>query len=708
MADYSENQGFHMQSADTTARQTDVQRHAAALLEDIRVNQKQMRQSADAQERANHRIRSQAAQLQQAAYAMWSHLVSPIASAGDSSAPPPAFYFQPMATAPACRLLFAESRTTTAPTLTGSRRASAPLHAEVGDDRPKWNASTLLTEEEPNTRDGSFTFRPRRQPVNASRPSEAPAHRSAVAGGTTHTGRASPRSATVEAPPLLRRVDPSTARQDAEREKAVRDYLRRMNILHCDRTDGAAGFPFSDALCNGAALCQLSHCVFGAASSVQPSPQDPVLCRSPTSLSDVQRNYTAVLGTLSDAVSRGDATVPLHLFRLSPEDVFLRSSLTTLVDLYVLLISQHLPSPEKLPSRGPEWLWQPPADAPIFAVPDAGELAAMEQRTCASLIACGVLPDPDTYGLPTDDCIVPGPLAASFIPDRKHFVARSEAPSTLYVPSVFPFLSNGFVLCYLARRSATAPLRAAPASTPRTKSNCVRNIVLGLKAFHSELGIPVGAIDTVAEAFYCGSRQEMLAVLCSISRVVELAGGRVLPPTSVAPPGSTSVARTDRPTSSTPKAEDATHRPAPAAGWQVAASELTSPRSVTPKEVQQLSGWLSRVLGPTFTYIAEDETFEVKPGEVLLLQEPCPIFSDGVVLAHLIRVLECRRCEALDSVQPTSKRPAKRFNIKRCLTFLEKERGFIPPLPLMDELLLTCDLKATVSLLRCIKGKYKS
>lgn len=151
-----------------------------------------------------------------------------------------------------------------------------------------------------------------------------------------------------------------------------------------------------------------------------------------------------------------------------------------------------------------------------------------------------------------------------------------------------------------------------------------------------------------------------------------------------------------------------------------AAASPSSSRAWADREVQQLKDWfLSVVGGPRFYYEARDNSFRIQ-GSNFELPIPafprtstaspspkCLMLSDGVVLAQLIRILERRRCDALDCVKPAIQKAAKRFNISRCIRFLREDCGVTSSiLWILEEPLLDGDIHAVLSLLKILKKHY--
>lgn len=130
--------------------------------------------------------------------------------------------------------------------------------------------------------------------------------------------------------------------------------------------------------------------------------------------------------------------------------------------------------------------------------------------------------------------------------------------------------------------------------------------------------------------------------------------------------------------------------------------------NVEEKELALLSDWLADKLGRSYRYTAVDNSFEVSSRDVRLSQ-PCFIFSDGIVLAHLVRVLSYHKCPQLDTVQLNPKSTAtKRNNIKKILEFLRTEKKTLVDLPFLEDVLVSGDFRAVVLVLRSLRTAYRN
>lgn len=545
--------------------------------------------------------------------------------------------------------------------------------------------------------------------------------------------------------------------QDAEVRRAVRDYLYRMNIIsvmEAEDTSVTAPHVFRDAVLNGTALCQL---VATLREGGEPTLSDPVLCRCPCTLDEVRVNYAVALAALRSTPSTAQELMPRAAWTMTPEEVYLRASPTALLSLFVHLISTYLPAPEELPVWKQHMCWQPPADTADYAPVPPAELVAIEAGCCSFLHAWGALPDGSVYQLPGDECLLPIATAAPYMAKWSGFVARSVAPSSISVPSVWPFLCNGVLLVLLARRSGLEAVAKEAASTPavqpffanpRTVACCVANITNALHSFQTaskKLPLSFLSEESVA-AVIRGDRVHILHLLLHVRVAVEGTAqpldvhSALLSKDTVAEAGCTPAKVSSRAPDGEAAGASSSFSWSPAslaqtpstvvkAALRPSASPLPAHRSLSlcrvpaitssssgilrpeavPADEPQgrggLCGWLRQQLGTEYRYTAADESF-VFDAATFSWRHPCLLFSDGVVLAYLIGRLERRRCSFLDCVQPTSKKPAKLFNVRRCLEFLRFNAGVVFDVPLLDEALTEGRVEGVVSVLQGMRRHY--
>ncbi|KAG5465327.1 hypothetical protein CUR178_00027 [Leishmania enriettii] len=546
--------------------------------------------------------------------------------------------------------------------------------------------------------------------------------------------------------------------QDAEVRRAVRDYLYRMNIISVMETEDAsvtASHAFSDAVLNGTALCQL---VVTLRDGGEPPLSDPVPCRCPRTLDEVRVNYAVALAVLRGTPGAAPELVPRAAWLMTPEEVYLRLSPTALLSLFLHLISTYLPAPEELPLWKQHMCGQPSADRADYAAAPPTELAAAEAACGHFLHAWGALPDPSVYHLPGDECLIPIATAAPYMAKWSELAVRSVAPSCVSVPSVWPFLCNGVLLVLLARRSgmkaAAREAAAFPAGqlffeNPRTVACCASNIATALHSLQRTSGkkLPLSFMseESVA-AVIRGDRVHILHLLLHVRAAIE---GTALPldvfpalrnRDAVVPAGGTPAKVSSRardteavaassssslpsvPLAQTPPAiaRDALSpsvlpSPSPLSLTPCRFPTLASCSSAIPLREAEPSGkpqvrgglcdWLRQQLGTEYRYTAADESFVFHAAN-FTWQNPCLIFSDGVVLAYLIGRLERRRCSFLDCVRPTSKKPAKLFNVRRCLEFLRFHAGIVFDAALLDEALTDGRVEGVVAVLQGMRRHY--
>eukprot|EP00796_Vickermania_ingenoplastis_P005005 gene5005-3600_t len=504
---------------------------------------------------------------------------------------------------------------------------------------------------------------------------------------------------------------------DVERERAVRDYLRRLMILSRGYDEPRLRTTrqvFDDALYNGTAMSQLVRCALSVSASAWTVPAEAdrgsrmpaTPFPQPQSIAEVKANYKALGQLLSGAAARALEVPEATVYQLSPERVYLEEDRSAVLELYTWLISTRLPLPQDLPAHG--LCHQRPADAVLHPTRSPATYAAYESFLCHLLTSHGALPDPDTYALPGDDCLVPGPEGAKFIGGhaaaRRHtdllFAPRRVPPAAFFVPSVYPYLTNGVSLVRLAV-SLMAGRQEAPAVAelrdfslnPKTPACCRRTVALAVRLLCGPGQLSAADEAETVEEIFEGNRLRLLEFLWGAAERWKVPRDPQGPP--VSPAATPSHARQPVPTT------EKTVVARPSAPLPTATSDMCGPR-----EQRALHEWLLAVLGPPRRPVAEGQRLAPHQPDALTLASPCFLFSDGVALAQLIRALERRRCDALESVKPTSKRAAKRFNVRRCLRFLQEERGMTFAFPLMDEKLLQGDQAAVLSLLRALRQAY--
>ncbi|RNF23033.1 uncharacterized protein Tco025E_02944 [Trypanosoma conorhini] len=422
----------------------------------------------------------------------------------------------------------------------------------------------------------------------------------------------------------------------------------------------------------------------------------------------------------------------------------------------------------------PSMTWQPCPAEESYA---ADAMRSLELAVCAFLHSLNVLADPVLHQLPPDDAVVPNALNAPFLPpQRKLWRVRTERFPALYVPAVFPFLTNGTALCDVVEK--VTHRRLSVYRNPRVKSNCMENIQAAFTELQTSCPVKMSPffLDAPERVFY-GDRRFILLLLEDVMRMANdvpprrrppcpgdtpYLGGQHPAPAPRAPTiqasgpafaaslpevqkhqrlGESAARRSARVSGdeagsrgsdkATPRCHIAsplwerrgvvgstlTKRtspsPAPVAEANVTESRLNAPvatlRGVeyTEEEVASMRRWLIEVLGSDFHYTAADHSFSVSSRE-LQLSGKSLIFSDGVVLAHVIRALEHRRCVELESIEMHARAAAaKRRNIRKCVSFLQTEKRALLNVPLLDEILLSGDRLGVLYVLHCLKNTYR-
>jgi hypothetical protein len=126
------------------------------------------------------------------------------------------------------------------------------------------------------------------------------------------------------------------------------------------------------------------------------------------------------------------------------------------------------------------------------------------------------------------------------------------------------------------------------------------------------------------------------------------------------------------------------------------------------KELSVLARWLQFKLGPSYHYASADRLLDVS-GNNIQLTQPCFLFSDGLVLTHLVRILSYHKCPQLETVQSGPKTNAvKRQNVRKVVEFLRQEKKILMDYVFLEDVLVTGDLRAVVLVLRGLRCAYKN
>nr|CCC93623.1 conserved hypothetical protein [Trypanosoma congolense IL3000] len=544
-------------------------------------------------------------------------------------------------------------------------------------------------------------------------------------------------------------------------EGRIRDYLRRLNIVGIEVGDFDE--PLNDPVLNGDALRRLVHLV---EHFIKQGDEEvaPLHVAHPKCIDDVRLNYKAALSALRSIQKAGEIRLPHGYRNIRPENIFVGGDSRSLFLLFQSIIEACLPvSCEKLWSH-PSLTWQ---TDPIAASYSPSAMRTLERAVCNFLYLQNILPDPIAHHLPPDDDVVPTALQAPFMPPkRRQWCWRKDTFCSLYIPSVFPFLTNGSAFCDLVDRITGS--RLPTHRNPRVKSNCIENIKACFSELHKHSPSSMGSLFLVEphRVFY-GDRRYILLLLEDIMRLADgVPPRRYLPrpgdvpyiPVAVgpsflqvevdAPP--TSPQRLQRqqeipqqerqkgPRDASPKLRDravvhcvitsplATHlRPdrsrsrlsqqrqsqgafisQPTRAVSAPPVVLKGERRVTLEEAEALEEWLVSVLGRDFRYVAADQSFTFSC-QLPQLHGCSLIFSDGIVLSQLIRVLQRRRCEELESLEVQAKSAAaKRRNIRKCVSYLQTEKRILMDVPLLDEALFAGDYHAVLHVVQCLKNAY--
>ncbi|RHW68863.1 hypothetical protein DPX39_100052100 [Trypanosoma brucei equiperdum] len=533
-------------------------------------------------------------------------------------------------------------------------------------------------------------------------------------------------------------------------ELKVRDYLRRLNIVEAELSESEE--PINDPVLNGSALRRLLLAALHL-SNGNGETFNPVHVAPPKCLDDVRLNYVAAMGTLRNLRKVSGVSVPHECRIIKPESVLVKGKSRVLFSLLRVIIEACFPTTcEKLWSS-PSLTWQVDSTA-VGYQPSA--MRRLEREVCDFLYLQKILPDPVAHRLPPDDAIVPPALQAPFLPpQRRLWCLRRDSFSSLYIPSVFPFLTNGAALCDLVDKVTGSHLPVH--RNPRIKSNCIDNIKVAFDELHRYCPARMSSLFlNEAHRVYHGDRCYILLLLEDIMRFAADVPPRRQPPkhsdapyfptasapSTTAPPPQLQLEVCVQPRQQEQRRQGAGHRLSKSQERRVARCLITSPltccaaagskgrkvgdnvastaQTTAPapvvvlsgldyatEEVEELGTWVTEVLGSDFRYVAADQSFSFSCRSLWLRDYPV-LFSDGVVLAHLIRTLQRRPCVELESIELQAKSAAaKRRNLRKCISYLQTEKRILLDVPLLDEMLLSGSLQAVLYVVQSLKNTYR-
>ncbi|KAH9582094.1 hypothetical protein LSM04_004876 [Trypanosoma melophagium] len=782
--------------------ETDVMtRETLELLERMRVDLNQMKSSVDLREQTERTMSVRAARHLMVSLKKTDPNSQDINDVSNLRLPRGNFYFVPMATAPLTSLsLYGSS-------VDSSEGGVAKQRQQLVEHLPKKqvNATDRLFENPPWNASTSFQRLEKKSAAKGVQRKVSPDTESArkQLGGPLRVPVVLPTREKTTTSPMLNWDPPESDIFQGEviedkfkttdnlflsDEFQIRDYLRRLNIVGCEVKEFQERI--DDDVLNGVALRRLVGLVLNAKGNKE-NYTNTILPLKAKNIEDVRQNYLVALNAIGNAEKMFSLSIPRECRLIRPESVIVRGESSSLFLLLRTIIHSCLPTNYVHLWNSPSLTWQPNLYVDSYA-PET--MRTLELAVCSFLYSQDVLADPVAHQLPSDDSIVPSALNAPFLPPHKKqwCLRRDEFPS-LFIPSVFPFLTNGTVLCDVVERITGNRLTVH--RNPRVKSNCIENIQTAFTELqkYSPSRMSSLFIDNPHHVFY-GDRRYILLLLEDIMRLKNGASPRRRAPCSIDVPylGPKHLSHVSRPaisdlaegklpvtafdqqikpsgafftSCSNKDANDnsggsnngsgrdsgdgggiCSKTPERTALRCVIASPLSSggivKQSVRPErnffspsalpceanpetcisgfpfttfngsvytesDIEAIRKWFIAVLGSEFHYTAADTSFSVSCKN-FQIHERCLIFSDGVILAHLIRTLERRRCTELESVEMHAKAPAaKRRNIRKCVSFLQREKRVLLDVPLLDEILLSGDSRGVLYVINCLKYTYR-
>lgn len=624
-------------------------------------------------------------------------------------------------------------------------------------------------------------------------------------------------------------------------EAFVRRHLQEMNIGIQPSSHSSS--PMDSPLWNGVVLCRLLNIVVCHHLPRQQLKEVPVHDHATMTLSDVKGNYANALTRIRELAPPSSSSeldpIPPRLMYLGAKEVLQGESrgemwalLAKLIEVYVLKRPRRQPTEAASQQQSLQADAEPPRrQMPIVGrycdVYSARNMLRLEESVCQFLLNLGVLAEPSLHHMASDDgnLPVPGPCEAPYLPEkRSRWHLRTTPTKTISSPSIFPFLTNGTVLCDVA--SCVLGTELTVFRNPRVRVNCITNIRTAQEAFLKQYPSRISNFFlSDPTPVYHGDAAFILFLLEDIMRYAAKAPSRkALPAADQLPfiaPQKWGVATTegglaDKPpqsarsnhiehtknTASTSLDSEGVHPGMAAAShhaqfqqterqqfvadearpqrWTLAdlalqregsqgsvsptqpfvASEAQPPpsrvhlraigvattapssgRSIVPsdecpeelpddapdapallprhleylmamhideKELTYYSEWLAAKLGRSYRYLSADGNIDIT-GKDIRLGHPCHIFGDGVVFAHLVRILSYHKCPQLDNIQVHPKTTAaRRNNIRKVLEYLRTEKKTLVDYVFLEDVLVTGDVRAVVLVLRALRQTYRN
>ncbi|CAD2214105.1 hypothetical protein ADEAN_000154900 [Angomonas deanei] len=298
-----------------------------------------------------------------------------------------------------------------------------------------------------------------------------------------------------------------TISETAQKEEFVRDYFFRANLIE---QYGAPTNAIDDELFNGVGLCRLSWVLEYLYLGEENTPSLYVPHVTPKSHQHTGRNFAYAIPRLKKVLDHLD--ISYDLLPLSSPAVACMAQVPPLLDFCVCTIQPLLPAVGQIPRESAFYAlfseYHPSMPGMVWQ--------EMERQLCGRLTELGVLLDPSGYALPEDDGVICHPLSAPVLLSQTKPTPRCTVPSSLCIPSVWPYLCNGVVLHRLAERFGQRG--GSFHLNPRSETACLANLSRALEFLCVDRGLTglVPSLEDVCGEIYHGRKAVILLLLCEI------------------------------------------------------------------------------------------------------------------------------------------------------------------------------------------------